>query len=70
MDNIDVNRNEAKKLLLLASLAGKIMLKNGAETYRVEDTVERICKSRMNIKYADAFVTPTGIFVSLEYEEE
>lgn len=70
MDNIDVNRNEAKKLLLLASLAGKIMLKNGAETYRVEDTIERICKSRMNIKYADAFVTPTGIFVSLEYKGE
>ncbi|QQY78746.1 uncharacterized membrane protein YjjP (DUF1212 family) [Keratinibaculum paraultunense] len=70
MNNNIVNRNDAKKLLLLASLTGKIMLKNGAETYRVEDTIERICKSRMNIKYADAFVTPTGIFVSLEYEEE
>lgn len=70
MDNINSNRKEAKKLLLLASLTGKIMLKNGAETYRVEDTIERICKSRMNIKYADAFVTPTGIFVSLEYEGE
>ncbi len=64
------NRSEAKKILLLASLAGEIMLKNGAETYRVEDTIERICKSRKNIKYADAFVTPTGIFVSLEYQEE
>ncbi len=41
----------------------------GAETYRVEDTIERICKSR-NIKYADAFVTPTGIFISLESEDE
>lgn len=64
------NRKQVKKLLLLATLAGKIMLKNGAETYRVEDTVERICKSRKSIKYADAFVTPTGIFVSLEYEGE
>ncbi|MCF6461367.1 threonine/serine ThrE exporter family protein [Clostridium sp. Cult3] len=70
MDNINNKRKEAKQLLLLAALTGKTMLKNGAETYRVEDTIERICKSRMNIKYADAFVTPTGIFVSLEYEGE
>lgn len=60
------NQNETKQLLLLAVLAGKVMLRNGAETYRVEDTIERICKSRKGIKYADAFVTPTGIFVSLE----
>jgi uncharacterized membrane protein YjjP (DUF1212 family) len=64
------DRKEVKKLLVLAILAGKIMLKNGAETYRVEDTIERICKSRKNIKYVDAFVTPTGIFLSLEYNEE
>ncbi len=70
MDLNDNNRKEAKQLLLLATLAGKIMLKNGAETYRVEDTIERICKSRKDIKYADAFVTPTGIFISLEYEGE
>lgn len=70
MDLYDNNRKEAKQLLLLATLAGKIMLKNGAETYRVEDTIERICKSRKNIKYADAFVTPTGIFISLESEDE
>lgn len=69
--NININKdNEAKKLLLLAILAGKIMLQNGAETYRAEDTIERICRSRKGIKYADAFVTPTGIFISLEYEGE
>jgi len=63
-------RSQARKLLLLAILAGRIMLKNGAETYRVEDTIERIIKSRKNIRFADAFVTPTGIFASLEYEDE
>ena len=46
------------------------MLRNGAETYRVEDTILRLCRSRMNIKYAEAFVTPTGIFITLEYEDE
>lgn len=68
--NDDYNRQEAKKLLLLAILAGRTLLKNGAETYRAEDTIERICKSRITIKYADAFVTPTGIFASLEYKGE
>lgn len=64
------NREELKKLLVLAMYAGRIMLKSGAETYRVEDTIERICKSRKNIEFVDAFVTPTGIFISLEFENE
>lgn len=70
MDKDHNNRLEAKKLLLLSILAGRIMLGSGAETYRVEDTIERICKSRKDIKYADAFVTPTGIFASLEFKGE
>lgn len=54
-----------KKLLVMSVYAGEIMLKNGAETYRVEDTIVHICKSR-NYHYVDAFVTPTGIFVSVD----
>lgn len=64
------DREEVKKLLVLATLAGRIMLKSGAETYRVEDTVIRICKSRKKIQHVDAFVIPTGIFISLEYNGE
>ncbi len=64
------NREEVKKLLSLAIFAGQIMLKNGAEIYRVEDTVQRICYSKENISQVDAFVTPTGIFISLEYDKE
>jgi len=60
-------KNSIKQLLVLAILAGKIMLRNGAETYRVEDTIVRICKSR-GVKFAQSFVTPTGIFLSVEYE--
>ncbi len=63
----DYDKEQIKKLLVLATLAGRIMLKNGAETYRVEDTVVRICKSRENVLYADAFVIPTGIFISVEH---
>ena len=34
-----------KKILILAIYAGEIMMKNGAEIYRVEDTITRICKA-------------------------
>lgn len=54
-----------KNILSLAVYAGKIMLENGAETYRVEETVIRICKA-YSIRYVESFVTPTGIFVSID----
>ena len=66
----EIEREEVKELLVLATLAGRLMLKAGAETYRVEDTVMRICQSRKDIQYVDAFVIPTGIFISLEYKGE
>ncbi len=69
ISNIE-NRNEVKRLLTLSIFAGQIMLKNGAEIYRVEDTVQRICNSRDNVTNVDAFVTPAGIFISVEYDEE
>lgn len=64
------NREEVKKLMKLALSAGQTMLQNGAETYRVEDTMVRICASRENIENVDSFVTQTGIFITLEYEDE
>lgn len=64
------NRDEVKKLIKLSLLAGKVMLQNGAETYRVEDTMERICSSRENVYNIQTFVTQTGIFLSLEYKGE
>ncbi len=63
-------KSEIKSLLLLATMAGEIMLKNGAETYRVEDTINRLVQSRYDIKFVNAFVVPTGIIVSLEYNNE
>ncbi len=60
-----MNQVNQKKLLVMAVYAGEIMLKNGAETYRVEDTITRLCQSR-NYPYVDAYVTPTGIFVSVD----
>lgn len=60
---------DKKELLVVALYAGEIMLKNGAETYRVEDTITRLCKSR-NLSYVEAYVTPTGIFMSMDSKGE
>lgn len=54
-----------KKVLMLALYAGEIMMRNGAEIYRVEDTISRICRS-CNIDNVEVFATPTGIFLSLD----
>lgn len=54
-----------KRILLLAVHAGELLMKNGAETYRVEDTIERICKA-CNVPYVEVFATQTGIFVTID----
>lgn len=51
------------RIMNAATYAGKIMLENGAEIYRVEETMVRIC-SVWNIHNVDTFVTPTVIMVS------
>ncbi|SCG83538.1 hypothetical protein DW1_1971 [Proteiniborus sp. DW1] len=63
-------KKDAKRLLSMAILAGKMMLENGAETYRVEDTVSRICKSKKFITYAEPFVIPTGILLAIGFGDD
>lgn len=55
---------QENKILNLAAHAGKIILQNGAETYRVEETMVKICTA-FDVKDADSFVTPTGIMLSI-----
>ncbi|MDD6190437.1 MAG: threonine/serine exporter family protein [Firmicutes bacterium] len=62
-----MDKKKQKKILILAIQAGKIMMKSGAEIYRVEDTITRICKA-CGIDYVNVFATPTGIFVSIDNE--
>jgi len=50
------------------SLAGRIILENGGETYRAEDTVRRMARS-LGISEADAFAIPSGLFISFTDEE-
>ena len=48
---------------------GVILLSNGAETYRVEESMHRICLA-LGAKEAEIFVVPTTIIISVTLEEE
>ena len=48
-------------------LAGEIMLKSGAETYRVEDTMDRMARA-LEIEQPQSFATPTAIIFSAHGE--
>ena len=54
-----------KLLLDTAVFAGEILMKNGAETYRVEDTMYRILK-KSNLKKVEVLVMMTGFVATLD----
>lgn len=54
---------EAKQVLEIALSTGQILLSNGAEAYRVEETIERICDS-YNLE-CECMVTAKGVLISL-----
>lgn len=58
-----INYKYKKDVLRLATFIGQLMLSNGAETYRVDDTVKRICKSR-GFSHINVFMAPNTIIVS------
>lgn len=43
--------------------AGALLLKSGAELFRVEDTIQHICKY-FNVEFVEVFILSNGIFVS------
>jgi uncharacterized membrane protein YjjP (DUF1212 family) len=50
-------------IIHVAAEAGKIILESGGETYRVEETITRICTA-YGLTNSESFVTPTGIMIS------
>lgn len=62
------SREDAVLLSEIAANAGAIMLANGAEVYRVEDTVERIIRSKDSIKDVDVWSSFNVIIISFSYE--
>lgn len=54
------------EILRLVSFAGQLILENGGETYRAEDTIINMLKNKVD--NVETFATPTGIFVSVEQD--
>lgn len=50
-------------------MAGRIILENGGETYRAEDTVLRMAKA-LGLHDAGVFAVPSGLFISYADENE
>jgi uncharacterized membrane protein YjjP (DUF1212 family) len=60
---------EAKRVLEIALSAGQMLISNGAEAYRVEETIERICKA-FSLE-CECMVTAKGVFISVvDHNEE
>ena len=57
---------DTQLLLKTAMLAGEIMLRSGAETYRVEDTMHHILKTADHIEMAEVLVIMTGISATIK----
>lgn len=55
--------SEMHRVLELALEAGRILLGNGAEIFRVEETIWHIC-NHFKIEQVDAFVLSNGIFLT------
>lgn len=60
--------NNYESILAFAVNLGEIMLKSGAETYRVEDTICRIL-AHHGFDKVDTFVTPTVVMATIKHKE-
>lgn len=63
------NRQDSKKILNLAVSTGEVLLKNGGEIYRVQETVGRILES-YGIGDYNVFVVTNGIFATVHEQQE
>ncbi|WP_347297990.1 threonine/serine exporter family protein [Dolosigranulum savutiense] len=58
---------QAEEALNICMDIGRLMLSNGAETYRVEDTMHRIATS-FKLEHVNVFVVPTAIIMTTKNE--
>lgn len=59
---------ELQDVLTIAMEAGEILLRNGAETYRVEESISKICSG---FGYScETIVLPTGIFLTVRSPQD
>lgn len=60
---------ESNEILNVAGYAGKILLESGAEAYRVEETMVKICES-FGVEDAQSYVTTTGVMMSITHRNQ
>ncbi len=61
---------DTNHLLDVAAFAGKLLIESGAEIYRVEETMVRLCTCFHEVEDAQSFVTPTGIMFSITVDQK
>ena len=49
-------------------LAGQVIMENGGETFRAEETILRMGRA-MGLRELDCFAIPTGLFISFRGED-
>lgn len=64
LENDSINKEcESERVMELALMAGHVLLENGAEIFRVEETIDRICRY-YGLESGNAFVLSNGIFMT------
>lgn len=66
---MEAERIDQREVLDAAMEAGHILLENGAEISRVEETIDRICR-HFGVQSENAFVLSNGIFLTAGSEKE
>lgn len=61
--------SQMREVLDLAMNMGRVLLQNGAEIFRVEETIEHVCR-HFEIENVDPFVMSNGIFITATNEKE
>ncbi|MFY9436651.1 MAG: threonine/serine exporter family protein [Limnochordia bacterium] len=64
-----MDRRQMGEIIELACRAGKIIVENGGETYRAEDTMRYVCAA-FGVDECDCYATPTTIIISTNHGGE
>ena len=64
-----MDKNTERQIIEAAMYAGRLLLENGAEISRVEETIERICHY-YGVNSANEFVLTNGIFITVGDKNE
>ena len=60
---------DVHRLLKVLKLSAQIMLENGGETYRVEETIQYMGRS-LGVQEIESFAIPTGIYITVSIDGE